>query len=168
MEFRGKRSVLVVREHCRKHKTKILEKFSTTSSFAERIDEWGEVEIFDKRSVLVVREHCQQIERASVAIRMQNKKWGNILCYLIWSSGGYLLSQVVSNQVPSALRALTSVFGMVTGVSLLLLLPHFLITIIPQLSVFDQVFDILVQLGLKYYYSYTYCLSTLWSSRCLT
>ena len=45
-------------------------------------------------------------------------------------SGGYLLSQVVSNQVPSALRALTSVFGMVTGVSLLLLLPHFLITII--------------------------------------
>ena len=47
-------------------------------------------------------------------------------------SGGYLLSQVVSNQVPSALRALTSVFGMVTGVSLLLLLPHFLITIILQ------------------------------------
>lgn len=35
-------------------------------------------------------------------------------------------------------------------------------------SVFDQVFDILVQLGSKYYYSYTYCLSTLWSSRCLT
>ncbi len=87
---------------------------------------------------------------------------------LFKSSGGYLLSQVVSNQVPSALRALTSVFGMVTGVSLLLLLPHFLITIIPQLSVFDQVFDILVQLGSKYYYSYTYCLSTLWSSRCLT
>ena len=50
----------MVREHCRKHKTKILEKFSTTSSFAERIDEWGEVEIFGKRSVLVVREHCQQ------------------------------------------------------------------------------------------------------------
>ena len=87
---------------------------------------------------------------------------------LFKSSGGYLLSQVVSNQVPSALRALTSVFGMVTGVSLLLLLPHFLITIILSTSVFDQVFDILVQLGLKYYYSYTYCLSTLWSSRCLT
>ena len=83
-------------------------------------------------------------------------------------SGGYLLSQVVSNQVPSALRALTSVFGMVTGVSLLLLLPHFLITIIHSTSVFDQVFDILVQLGSKYYYSYTYCLSILWSSRCLT
>ena len=86
----------------------------------------------------------------------------------VFLSGGYLLSQVVSNQVPSALRALTSVFGMVTGVSLLLLLPHFLITIILPTSVFDQVFDILVQLGSKYYYSYTYCLSTLWSSRCLT
>jgi hypothetical protein len=37
--------------------------------------------------------------------------------------GNFLLSQVVSNQVPSALRGLTSVFGMVTGVSLLLSSP---------------------------------------------
>ena len=32
-------------------------------------------------------------------------------------SGNVLLSQVVSNQVPSALKGLTSVFGMGTGVS---------------------------------------------------
>ena len=37
--------------------------------------------------------------------------------------GNFLLSQVVTNQVPSALRGLTSVFGMGTGVSLLLWLP---------------------------------------------
>ena len=35
-------------------------------------------------------------------------------------SGSYLLSQDVAIQVPSALRGLTSVFGMGTGVSLLL------------------------------------------------
>ena len=33
-------------------------------------------------------------------------------------SGNVLLSQVVSNQVPSALKGLTSVFGMGTGGSL--------------------------------------------------
>ena len=37
--------------------------------------------------------------------------------------GNFLLSQVVTNQVPSALRGLTSVFGMGTGVSLLLSSP---------------------------------------------
>ena len=63
-------------------------------------------------------------------------------------SGGYLLSQVVSNQVPSALRALTSVFGMVTGVSLLLLLPHFLITII-LISVFWSSFRHISTVRLK-------------------
>ena len=39
--------------------------------------------------------------------------------------GNDLLSQAVSHQVPSALRGLTSVFGMGTGVSLSLLLPNF-------------------------------------------
>ena len=120
-----------------------------------------------KRNVLNVPEYCRQSEQVPCAILIRLKK-DSSLELSFCSSGGYLLSQVVSNQVPSALRALTSVFGMVTGVSLLLLLPHFLITIILLISVFDQVFDILVQLGLKYYYSYTYCLSTLWSSRCLT
>ena len=38
-------------------------------------------------------------------------------------SGSDLLSQTVSRQVPSALRGLTSVFGMGTGVSLSLLPP---------------------------------------------
>ena len=38
--------------------------------------------------------------------------------------GDYLLSHDVSIVVPSALRGLTSVFGMGTGVSLLLLSPY--------------------------------------------
>lgn len=41
-------------------------------------------------------------------------------------SGSVLLSQVVSNQVPSALRGLTSVFGMRTGGSLSPLPPEWL------------------------------------------
>ena len=39
------------------------------------------------------------------------------LSYLI-DSGSHLLSRVVSSKVPSAVRALTVVFGMGTGVSL--------------------------------------------------
>ena len=38
--------------------------------------------------------------------------------FLFMESGNVLLSQVVSNQVPSALKGLTSVFGMGTGGSL--------------------------------------------------
>ena len=38
--------------------------------------------------------------------------------FLFMESGDVLLSQVVSNQVPSALKGLTSVFGMGTGGSL--------------------------------------------------
>ena len=75
-------------------------------------------------------------------------KKGSSLELPFCSSGGYLLSQVVSNQVPSALRALTSVFGMVTGVSLLLLLPHFLITII-LISVFWSSFRHISTVRLK-------------------
>ena len=40
--------------------------------------------------------------------------------------GDVLLSQAVTSQVPSTLKGLTSVFGMVTGVSLLLLSPYYL------------------------------------------
>ena len=62
--------------------------------------------------------------------------------------GNFLLSQVVTNQVPSALRGLTSVFGMGTGVSLLLSSPDepsaYTIS-------FGQVFDRLVSL------SYIHC-----------
>ena len=41
-------------------------------------------------------------------------------------SGGDLLSRAVASQVPSALRGLTSVFGMGTGGTLLPLSPEFL------------------------------------------
>jgi hypothetical protein len=44
----------------------------------------------------------------------------------IGKSGNDLLSQAVSHQVPSALKGLTSVFGMGTGVSLSLLSPDML------------------------------------------
>ena len=43
---------------------------------------------------------------------------------LFMESGNVLLSQVVSNQVPSALKGLTSVFGMGTGGSLSPLSPE--------------------------------------------
>ena len=46
--------------------------------------------------------------------------------FLFMESGNVLLSQVVSNQVPSALKGLTSVFGMGTGGSLRLLPPEIL------------------------------------------
>ena len=42
-------------------------------------------------------------------------------------NGNVLLSQAVSHQVSSALRSLTSVFGMGTGVTSSLLSPHFLL-----------------------------------------
>ena len=47
----------------------------------------------------------------------------NRFFYSLSMPGNFLLSQVVSNQVPSALGGLTSVFGMGTGVSLLLSSP---------------------------------------------
>ena len=58
--------------------------------------------------------------------------------------GNFLLSQVVTNQVPSALRGLTSVFGMGTGVSLLLSSPDEPSRIY---NLFGQVFDRLVSLS---------------------
>ena len=42
-----------------------------------------------------------------------------------YQSGNDLLSQGVTTQVPSALRGLTSVFGMETGVTLSILLPDY-------------------------------------------
>ena len=44
--------------------------------------------------------------------------------FFFMESGNVLLSQVVSNQVPSALKGLTSVFGMGTGGSLSPLSPE--------------------------------------------
>ena len=51
-------------------------------------------------------------------------------------------------------------FDMGIGVSLLLFLPDYL-----QTNFFGQVFDLLVLISLKYYYSYTLSLSTSFSSR---
>jgi hypothetical protein len=51
---------------------------------------------------------------------------------LIIGSGSDLLSQAVSHQVPSALKGLTSVFGMGTGVTLSLLPPENFLKIVPS------------------------------------
>ena len=64
--------------------------------------------------------------------------------------GDYLLSHDVSIVVPSALRGLTSVFGMGTGVSLLLLSPYlYLLFHFQSITVYisSQVFDLLVSVS---------------------
>ena len=53
--------------------------------------------------------------RGIAALAVQKKKRG--LSSLLSVTGNVLLSRVVSNQVPSALKGLTAVFGMGTGVS---------------------------------------------------
>ena len=86
-------------------------------------------------------------------------------------TGDFLLSQDVTVQVPSALRGLTSVFGMETGVSLLLSSPdeNYFAKYINYLSTYlGQVLDLLVSISFKYYYSFTLDLSTRWSSWSLT
>ena len=86
-------------------------------------------------------------------------------------SGSYLLSQDVAIQVPSALRGLTSVFGMGTGVSLLLSPPdeNYISIFFRKLSFLSlgQVFGILVPLSLNHCWSYTLGLSTSLSFWCL-
>ena len=49
-----------------------------------------------------------------------------MLSHFLLESGSDLLSRAVSSQVPSALKGLTSVFGMGTGGSLRLLSPEIL------------------------------------------
>ena len=61
--------------------------------------------------------------------------------------GNFLLSQGVTTQVPSALRGLTSVFGMGTGVSLLLLSPDENYLQYVFLDFLGQVLDLLVSLS---------------------
>ena len=60
------------------------------------------------------------------AFRLYEKKRPTLSgrSFLFMESGNVLLSQVVSNQVPSALKGLTSVFGMGTGGSLSPLSPE--------------------------------------------
>ena len=86
-------------------------------------------------------------------------------------SSDVLLSQAVSHQVPSALKGLTSVFGMGTGVSpsllsldLSALFKHILFfkvyTLKTTQRIPGQALDLLVSLSLKHCCSYTYDLST--------
>ena len=60
--------------------------------------------------------------RLSCYIKRKTHPYGQV--FLFMESGNVLLSQVVSNQVPSALKGLTSVFGMGTGGSLSPLSPE--------------------------------------------
>ena len=82
------------------------------------------------------------------------------LFFFQYMPGDFLLSQVVTNQVPSALRGLTSVFGMGTGVTLLLSSPdenyfHNIYLLLTIVNFLGQVLDLLVSLSYEYYYSYT-------------
>ena len=58
--------------------------------------------------------------------RQADKKISPELSFGALVSGGFLLSRTVASQVPSALRGLTSVFGMGTGGTLLLSSPEYL------------------------------------------
>ena len=70
-------------------------------------------------------------------------------------SGNFLLSRGVTTRVPSALRGLTSVFGMGTGVALSLSSPdeNYIRNIYTLFL--GQVLDLLVSLSFEYYYSFT-------------
>ena len=65
---------------------------------------------------------------AQGSFRVKNK--GTFIEDALLESGDDLLSRAVSSQVPSALRGLTSVFGMGTGGTLLLLPPEIVFTFI--------------------------------------
>ena len=58
--------------------------------------------------------------------RLDKKKTQRKLSLFLMESGSDLLSRAVSSQVPSALKGLTSVFGMGTGGSLSPLPPEYL------------------------------------------
>ena len=81
--------------------------------------------------------------------------------------GDYLLSQAVSNQVPSAMWGLTSVFGMGTGVSPALSSPYSLLNKTILIGISGQMFERLVSVSSTYYYASTSDLSTGFSSRSL-
>ena len=58
--------------------------------------------------------------------RLNMKKAQRMLSFLHMESGSVLLSRAVPSQVPSALKGLTSVFGMGTGGTLSPLSPEYL------------------------------------------
>ena len=63
--------------------------------------------------------------RENVYFRLDKKKTQRKLSLFLMESGSDLLSRAVSSQVPSALKGLTSVFGMGTGGTLSPLSPEF-------------------------------------------
>ena len=85
-------------------------------------------------------------------IELPRKVRGHVLCVCppTFVSGGVLLSRAVSRQVSSALKSLTSVFGMGTGVSSSLLPPDILKGRNPQNCIgkfLGQDLDLLVSLS---------------------
>ena len=68
--------------------------------------------------------HWRRPESRNVADGMKKEPTPYGVSPFFMESGNVLLSQVVSNQVPSALKGLTSVFGMGTGGSLSPLSPE--------------------------------------------
>ena len=102
-------------------------------------------------------------------------------CLLLREAGIYLFSQAVSSQLSSAQVSLTSVFGMGTGVSIMLSLPDSSCQVSsghskPDSSfssfklacLFGQALDLLVSVRLTCHHAYTPDLSTLSSLRGLT
>ena len=81
--------------------------------------------------------------------------------------GDYLLSQAVSNQVPSAIRGLTSVFEMGTGVSPVLSSPYSILNKTILIGISGQMFERLVSVSSTHYCASTSDLSTGFSSRSL-
>ena len=82
-----------------------------------------------------------------------------------WEFGDFLFSRVVTDQVPSALGDLTSVFGMSTGVSLLPSSPYSSLPSLFSNNITGQAFNLLVSVSLRCYHPYTSDLSTSFSSR---
>ena len=79
--------------------------------------------------------------------------------------GDFLFSRIVTDQVPSALGDLTSVFGMSTGVSLLPSSPYSSLPSLFSNNITGQAFNLLVSVSLRCYHPYTSDLSTSFSSR---
>ena len=86
---------------------------------------------------------------------LPGKEKAHSLSYAHKKTGNVLLSQAASHQVSSALRSLTSVFEMGTGVASSLLSPDFLSKVVPSklnissvsLKTIGQVFDLLVSVS---------------------
>ena len=79
--------------------------------------------VYKKREFFVSRKKSVRISTTDAARNLQNKKRIPI-GYPFANSGSVLLSRAVTHQVSSALKSLTTVFGMGTGVTSLLSPPN--------------------------------------------